>query len=547
MTLTKKTNPLWNNELLQTWFVSDDIKHIKNKSPIVYYFKKYLSFRNFATVEKILQSGAKEIQHITEFQQKLNKESKKGTNGNVGASYIRRFLRFHNLSIPYPRTQRHTKKDYFDDDQIMKDWAEGFMNASSKESAIRTLYEFCLFMGKTPSKLASEVKSGITQKRKLKNQLLNFYEARKDVSKLTTEQKKRCSHWSNNKHSSSWFYVCKVKQFYREILDIDFTWKRNEIPNNTRGILESEEFEDEFENFKESVTKDEFMLMLEQANLTERTILHTLWSTGLSNIDITTLQYKSLKNFIDPFKPKELTEPFYIFWTKRSKTNDGFYAVISNTALELIQKMLRQKYFVNEEQKNVLGYKLDNSIKLTGESTIFANRFSQKLLSAQAIRKLTRRLSKLAELKREITPGVFRKTFYRKCREIAQMDKNIVELIMGHWRNGGNGDSSNMSDFHYGDRKKFLLTLKERITEEFQKCVDQRLFDIKKEDIKYKFLESSYQELVKERYNLKEEVEELKQVLTDFMSEQPEKMVQAFKQIKNITEKQTMKELSEPK
>jgi len=491
--MPKTKNPLTKNEKL-IHFIESEIKNIASKRSHTYSVINYMKYREFSTIDELLKSAEKEIPFLLEFQE-INKTTR------IAASHIRRFLRFYGAKIKIERNSGN-KKNRFNDDMLMQSWKNYYSNKGTTDNVIRALTNFCVFHETTPSELKQNADKKLFSKGIIKSMLKNYYEAR--IKKV--------------QHKVAWTEVNYVKIFFREFLDIEFQWRRQDIPKTNRGIMSEEDFE--LENFKESIQKDDFKAMLYHGNLFERAVLHTLWSSGLSNIDACRLQYKSFKNLIDPFNPKELTEEFYLFHHVRSKTKIGFYGVISKKALELIQSHLRKQYHYTDS--------------INDETYIFTSFYSKKRIYPATIRRITTKLVKLSEIENNITPSHFRKTFYRKCREEARMDQTIVEIIMGHWRENGSGDDSSvMSDFHYGDRKSFYEKLKSRIISEMQKCIDMRLFDLEKDDLKYMQLEQEMNDeisLLKESNRiLRDEFRELREFSKQ---ESPEKaLLESFSEL----------------
>ncbi|HUT81365.1 MAG TPA: tyrosine-type recombinase/integrase [Candidatus Bathyarchaeia archaeon] len=516
--MPKQKNPILQNEKI-VQFLNDEIKNAQTKKSYSYSIVSYMKYRNFSSVEELLKSGEKEISHLLEYQE-ISKTTR------IASSHLRRFLRFFGCKIQVPGREKR-KKDKFDNDSLMQSWKNYYSNKGTADNVVRALTNFCKFHKTTPTKLKEDVEN--FSKGIIKSMLKNYYNDR--VQKV--------------KHQVAWTEVNYVKIFFREFLEIEFQWRRQDIPTTPRGIISEEDFE--LENFKESITKDNFRAMLYHADLFEKAVLHTMWSSGLSNIDVCRLQFKSFKNIINPFDPVELTEEFYLFHHIRSKTKISFYGVISKKALELIQAHLRKQYHYTDS--------------IPDDTYIFTSFYSKKRIYPGTIRRIVTKLISLAELETNITPAHFRKTFYRKCREEAQMDKTIVEILMGHWRgNGTSDDSSLMSDYHYGDRKAFYENLKTKILEEMQKSVDMRLFDLEKDDLKYMQLEremndelSYLKEEIRKRderfIELKMEFEEMKEIRTTqaeiYEQEREERLaiLETQEPVENLTKKLTQEEL----
>lgn len=518
--MSKAKNPITQHEKV-VQFLESEIEHATTKKSYAYSITRYMKYRKFETVEELLKSAEKEIPFLFEFQQ-ISKVTR------ISASHVRRFLRFFGTKINIPAKNTSRKRKY-DDDVLMQAWKNFYSNKGTTDNVVRALTNFCKFQNKSPSELKKENDKGLLSKGIIKSMLKSYYEKR--VTKV--------------QHKVAWVEVNYVKIFFREFLDIEFSWRRQDVPTTKRGIISEEDFE--LENFKESVSKDDFKALLFHATVFEKAILHTLWSSGLSNIDVCRLQFKSFKHIINPFDPVELTEEFYIFHHIRSKTKVQFYGVISKKALELIQVNLRKQYHYTDS--------------ISDETYIFTSFYSKKRIYPGSIRRILTKLVELTERENNITPSHFRKTFYRKCREEAQMDKTIVEILMGHWReNGTNGDSSVMSDFHYGDRKAFYENLKTKILDEMQKCVDMRLFDLEKDDMKYMQLEremndelSYLKEEIRKRderfIELKMEFEEMKEIRTTqaeiYEQEREERLaiLETQEPVENLTKKLTKEEM----
>jgi len=455
---------LINNPILVDFYKSkknNSTSYVKNFASII---NHYLKWRQI-TIEELIELGINESPFLTQFINDNSLDSKKRTRETIVSS-VRQLMRFHKIPIVAER-KRKDKIWYYDEDDTMNDFLDLHIHSSdsTKKKINRAIKDYCEFREKTPTELIEEQ----IDVKIIKKHLRGFFKWKKENFRATKGQEEISNQYI-------WQIILIIKRFYEEFFELHFVFKEYEKPTIDRTPKR-----------QETITKDEMRELLAIADVRDSMILYGLWESGLSPVDLTSITYGKIKQFLNIGNPEDVPE-CAAFWHQRQKTkrkNSRFVCVLGKQTLKYVSMWLQLR------TKNArYGY----FEKITDDSIIFSTKSMPFKRSKHVPMNCLYNICKQLDTD-TITPGRFRNNFNTRLTE-AGLDYLIREMFMGHSLGIAGHYTHLQLDFYI---KEYL--------KHYPRC-----FDLTIEDEKYK-------ELEEENLQIKDAIRDIGSVLEGLIFE----------------------------
>jgi len=462
----KKYNTLYESEVINDFFDSENIKE-NQKTVYISRIGLYLKWRNF-NLEDFLEGLNKDLQ------KEVNKINEFGhyCKANIGTSYasnVRRFVRYlgHKIDSPLSAIRKREKIIFFDNDPAMKRFLNLFRNNGYSEShtrrANRSLNEFCLWRGKSPSELMNEDMTP----QKLTNILLDFKSVRINDNDEFGWKTIKNSSWSLKLQAIQYFYIRIHQDSVQDLL----LGKEKKIRNNgeVRGMSKDK---------RQIIKKEEVRSLLDACSkYRQKAIISGLFESGISISDLLEIRYSQIKDKIN-IESIEDSPKAISFYHIRQKTKVGFYACFGKNTIHYIALHLKERKQLYQAE-------------IQDEEYVFAVNHQPKTKpNTSALRYVMHSKNKRLGIKK-ITPHDFRRTFNTLATRTGKLLEYQIRSLMGHL-------NSSMGQV-------YDVSKEEEILQDYLAIYDE-CFNLDYDDAKYKSLEEENNQMRKDLLSMKDQV-----------------------------------------
>lgn len=393
-----------NNELIQKYLKT--IENKKTRANHGYMIRKYLKWRNISP-EELIENGLTEKDHFERYANDDSLKVKRKSKITLLCT-IKKFCVFH--KVPFIKFEREKEPLKFADDEYMKKFLT--LSGTKKKTKLNTNYQlakYCTFRNKSPTELIEEAQGFENVDFEL--HLKEFY----DSLNLKTKE--------SFIFTVARFYYKFVK-IYGEIIPTIIKRNNNRKKSNHRLGFD-----------KKIVDKETIKQLIEVSDLRDSLIIIAMWESGLNPIDLVSLNYGQMKDYLNLVDPNTIDNVAVIPYT-REKNNVSFLACFGKQTLRLMSKWLNRMKIDFDKW----GTKITNETPLITMKTAPYER-----LDNRSVYFVIRKASLKAGFDNWFNCSDFRNSFNTRAKQILKhYDK---EMFMGH--SGGIERHYDISDLKY--------------------------------------------------------------------------------------------------
>lgn len=486
-------------QFLQKNELDKDKRYTRNYIGVI---GRYLKTRKLTINEffSLLENDPQEeIIQLEKYKNFLKKNGK-----NDLTPYIKKLMRFKGIEIPRAKQPKRTEKIlfYIDDtvDKYMFEFLE--LQKGLSENSIRrinrSLYEFCQFVGLSPTELYDQITGEKLEIKRIGRMIIDFTLTRENPTAI--EEKK--FGWRAISHNFARTKTYYVNQFFEMVCLVNPVFKPNQLGQSESGMDLSK---------RGLIKKEEIRQLSDKMNLQQKGLLFGLFESGLYAKDLIKLTFGEIKQALNFNATLEKTQDCVAFFNRRSKTGVGHIALIGKQTLYYLQRKLAERIRM---YSNEIDYQIKDT-ELVFSENISPNRKP----NTSSINNMIRDKSLSCGLEK-ITCRDLRRTFITLLAESAKIPIEHRQIMYGHTNKLMSARAYTVSDF-----PKY---------EEFYSRSYYECFFLEYDDVKYRSLEHELKEV---KADLKTILTKLVEVLggggeTDLTQEDLEKTLKRLRELK---------------